>query len=59
MPVHIRQEDASSEKDDVPVLSQWKFNDSDDNLLLNHNENFYRICPIVNHNETNSLNLQV
>ncbi|CAF2665735.1 unnamed protein product [Rotaria sp. Silwood2] len=58
LPVHIRQEEKSSENNYIPLLNQWKLTDSNDDLSLNDFQNFYRICPTINNNETYSPKLQ-
>lgn len=59
IPVHIRQGDNSLKNGSVPSLKPWKLiNDSDD-LTVNHSQDFYRMCPTTNSNESNSATVQV
>ncbi|CAF1375268.1 unnamed protein product [Rotaria sordida] len=58
LPVHIRQEEKSSENNSIHLLNQWKLIDSNDDISLNYFQNFYRICPTINNNETNLPKLQ-
>jgi hypothetical protein len=59
LPIHIRQEDKSSQNDIIPLLNQWKLIESPDDLSSDHFQDFYRICPTVNNNESDSPKLQV
>jgi hypothetical protein len=59
LPIHIRQEDKSSQNDIIPLLNQWKLIESNDEILSDHLQNFDRICPTIKNNETNSPKIQV
>ena len=61
LPVHIRQEEKALENGLVPLLNQWKLIEAndDDDLSLNHLENFHRIGQTVDNSRINSTKIQV
>ena len=58
-PIHIRQNDETSSEDVTLGSNQWKLIDSNDDVSSNHFQNFYRICPTANKEETDSPKLEV
>ncbi len=52
LPVHIRQQDQSPQDNIIPLLNQWKLIESNDDISPNHLQEFHRICPKDDNNQT-------
>ncbi|CAF1083083.1 unnamed protein product [Adineta ricciae] len=60
LPVHVRQDDTSSQDEIIPLISRWKVEevDDDDSISLHHSNDFYRICPFNNPDQIASPRVQ-
>ena len=59
LPIHVRQEDASSPNAIIPLLNQWKLVQSDDPFLADRFLNFFRVCPTIEDEQSPGADLQV